>query len=115
MGGNRGGRRQKIPVMSAKEPEELLREARMVPDRKLGWGSSYPPAILRAAEVLKRKGLSWIEITKWFEDNGVTGLTTNKISSAVYKWGKTDDYIAFAAEEDKEGELAKVANAGQAT
>lgn len=86
------------------DPEGLLALARQAEVKR-------PPRpgikqYVKAAEVLKRRGFTWVEIGEWFKEHGID-VASNTICSAVREWGKTQEYIDWCAEEDKEAELSK--------
>jgi len=88
-------------------PEELLAQALAEkPKERATQGTFMQHA--RAIEVLKRKGLRWSEIAEWFTERGVPVKWPQSLAKTLRDWGKTQDYIDFCAEQDKEKELDNV-------
>lgn len=88
------------------DPDRVLAAARAEPPKKPKTHTLAGYA--RAAEVLRRKGFTWQEVADWLTVQGVDVGRAGSIGTAVRLWWKTDDYMEFCAEEDKEAELAKV-------
>lgn len=92
----------------APSPDDLLREAKSLAAKSPMAPRGRLIVHARAIEVLKRKGYNWVEMAAWFNERGVFVKYPQSLAATVKRWGKTQDYIDFCAEEDKESALDEV-------